>query len=72
MMRIPAKAALVLAAASLLGACTQTTAVASRDPNPAPPPGYRVECANIPAPLYNYFAHCTPVQERSVAVQAKG
>ena len=76
-MSIPLKAAPVLAAALMLGACNTVNPIVYRDPIPPPPPGYRVVCSSFPLIVtYHYISDCTPVgppvRERRMTVRAKG
>lgn len=79
-MRYLARAALGFAACAMLGACSTTPKViAAADPNPRPPPGYRVECVSRPGILYpvfhDFYSHCAPALgpfEERVVVRAKG
>lgn len=72
-MRPPIKPVLSLGFLALLPACAATSTPEFGNPNPPPPPGYRVECTTQALPLYYRNAICTPVrQERRAVVRARG
>jgi hypothetical protein len=78
-MRQLLKAVTLLAAASLLSACLPLSGVYTYNPNPVPPPGYKVVCSSFPGILYPLFhdvySNCTPViapEEQVVVVRSKG